>query len=224
MNRRDTILVAVLVNVGLVVTLFILGIKPASSIELAKVGELKKNEKPEELTTSKKKDDGLAIDQVDQILSKYMAEEEAKEVEPVEVKKSQPSLVEPIATLPIMEKTLALAGMKEVIVRQGDALEKIAKVHQTTVEEIMKINGLTHSRLQIGQILNVPLGTGAAPSVVKAVPALAKEAKYYVVKNGDNPWTIAIKNKIRVEELLRLNNLDEAKAKKLKPGDRLRIQ
>ena len=224
MNRRDTILVAVLVNVGLVVTLFIFGIKPASSIELAKVGELKKNEKPEELTTSKKKDDGLAIDQVDQILSKYMAEEEAKEVEPVEVKKSQPSLVEPIATLPIMEKTLALAGMKEVIVRQGDALEKIAKVHQTTVEEIMKINGLTHSRLQIGQILNVPLGTGAAPSVVKAVPALAKEAKYYVVKNGDNPWTIAIKNKIRVEELLRLNNLDEAKAKKLKPGDRLRIQ
>ncbi len=51
----------------------------------------------------------------------------------------------------------------------------------------------------------------------------AKE-EYYIVKPGDNPWTIAKKNHMRVEDLLRLNNMDQAKAKKLRPGDRLRIQ
>ncbi len=223
MNRRDTVLVAVLVNVGLVVALFVFGIKPASSIELAKLNEVKKNEKIEE-TGSKKRDEVTAIDQVDQILSKYMAQDEVKEIEPVEVKKMVSNLIEPTPAISSQEKKSTHPLMKEVIVRQGDVLEKIAKVNQTTVEEIMRVNGLTHSRLHIGQILNIPLGGGTLPSVVKAAPTVAKEVKYYVVKNGDNPWTIAIKNKIRVEELLRLNNLDEAKAKKLKPGDRLRIQ
>jgi hypothetical protein len=33
-----------------------------------------------------------------------------------------------------------------------------------------------------------------------------------------------MKNQMKVDELLRLNNLDEEKAKRLKPGDQLRIQ
>lgn len=48
--------------------------------------------------------------------------------------------------------------------------------------------------------------------------------KYYTVKNGDNPWTIAVKNHMKVDELLKLNHLDADKAKRLKPGDQLRIQ
>ncbi|MCC6128147.1 MAG: LysM peptidoglycan-binding domain-containing protein [Chlamydiae bacterium] len=47
---------------------------------------------------------------------------------------------------------------------------------------------------------------------------------YYTVKVGDNPWTIAMKHNMKVEELLRLNGLNEEKARKLKPGDRLRTK
>jgi len=47
---------------------------------------------------------------------------------------------------------------------------------------------------------------------------------YYTVKVGDNPWTIAMKHHMKVEELLRINSLNEEKARKLKPGDRLRIR
>ena len=47
---------------------------------------------------------------------------------------------------------------------------------------------------------------------------------FYVVKEGDSPWAIALSNGIRLDELLKLNGLDEQKARKLRPGDRLRIR
>jgi hypothetical protein len=69
------------------------------------------------------------------------------------------------------------------------------------------------------------------PVLVREEPApktseskVVDEGKYYIVKSGDNPWSIAIKNHIKFDELLRLNHLDEEKAKKLKPGDKLRIK
>lgn len=58
--------------------------------------------------------------------------------------------------------------------------------------------------------------------------AKAKEAKgsdeFYIVKAGDNPWKIAKKFHLSFEKLLQLNNLDEAKARNLKVGSRLRIR
>lgn len=50
------------------------------------------------------------------------------------------------------------------------------------------------------------------------------QPEYYVIKSGDNPWTIARKFHIKFEDLLRLNNLDEEKAKNLKIGQKLRIR
>jgi len=86
-----------------------------------------------------------------------------------------------------------------------------------SVDEIMKFNKMTNTRLQIGQELKLPKKT-------KAKKASSPKQKYYTVKAGDNPWTIAKKNQMQVEELLNLNNMDEAKAKKLRPGDRLIIK
>ena len=40
-------------------------------------------------------------------------------------------------------------------------------------------------------------------------------SNYYTVKCGDNPWTIAMKHHMKVEELLKLNNLDNKSAKKI---------
>ena len=220
MNRRDTILVAVLVNVGLVVVLFVFGIKPASPVDLAIKSDAKTSELAA-LEAEKKIEDESAtsIDQVDQILSKYIEQEEKKEVETVLTKQ----IVEPIAQPQIATPKQSDNKLKEVIVKQGDMLEKIARINKTSVEEIMRINSISSTRLQIGQILFVPVN-GTSSNVSKVSTSSSKEPKYYVVKNGDNPWTIAIKNKIRVEELLKINSLDESKAKKLKPGDRLRIQ
>ena len=113
---------------------------------------------------------------------------------------------------------------QEVTVRAGDTLEKLARTHKISVDDLIKFNQLPSTFLRVGQVLRVPAGhvTAAAPSSKPAAAATGTE--YYVVKAGDSPWTIAMKHHMKVEELLRLNQLDEGKARKLKPGDRIKIR
>ena len=102
-------------------------------------------------------------------------------------------------------------------------MEKIAKIHGTTVGALMQANHLTDSRLQIGQVIYIPKEKQVStPSTIKAIPVV--EDKYYVVKNGDNLWKIAIENHMKVEDLLQLNQLNEKQAKALRPGDKLKIK
>ncbi|MEK7339785.1 MAG: LysM peptidoglycan-binding domain-containing protein, partial [Verrucomicrobiota bacterium] len=97
-------------------------------------------------------------------------------------------------------------------------LEKIARQYHTTVHEIMQLNGLQTSHLRIGQVLKIPSNN----HVLNPSPVL--ETAYYIVKEGDNPSTIAKKNNIKLENLLNLNEMSEEKARKLRPGDKLRIR
>ena len=148
------------------------------------------------------------VDEVDQLLMKLTQThlfEEKKEPEKVVKVKEESSTQDPQN---LQDKTIP----QDIIVRAGDTLDKIARSYGLSVEEIMRTNHLIDSRLQIGQVLKLTKG------------AKKGQEKYYTVKNGDNPWTIAMKNHMKVDELLRLNNLDEEKAKRLKPGDQLRIQ
>jgi|GEM_PF-1886428 len=90
-------------------------------------------------------------------------------------------------------------------------------------------NGMPTSQAMI-------LGSDEERSFVEpiAIPLSAerevqKEAKrpepmYYVMKSGDSPWKIAKQLGINYEEILRLNQLDEEKARKLKVGDRIRVK
>lgn len=220
MNRRDTILIAVLINMGILVTLFITALKPSSTADLA-MENLGKSPK-EVVQKLSSKQERQSIDQIDSILGQYMESPKTKtsEGEVLEIPKVKEEA--PKNELILVEKEDK--ALKEVIVRSGDVLEKIARQNGCLVEEIMRLNHLTDTKLQIGQILYVPTTPSQVAQKVEEPKKNVQEAKYYTVKNGDSPWTIAIKNNIKLEELLRLNNLDEAKAKKLKPGDQLRIK
>lgn len=48
--------------------------------------------------------------------------------------------------------------------------------------------------------------------------------QYHYVQKGENPWIIGKKYGISVDALLKLNHLDEATARKLRQGDRLRVK
>lgn len=213
MTRRDTIIIAVLINVGLLIVLFTTSLGPNSEPTYASATAKMEVVAPVKVSTPPP---AVVKDPIDQMIAK----EEPKAIpQPLTVEKNIP-------TLPAEEKKIEAKNLIPVIIKQGDVLEKIAKNYHTTVEEVMKINRLPNSFLKIGQVLYIPSNSGEkqiAPMVAAATPS-SKEPVYYVVKNGDNPWTIAVKNHIKVDELLKLNQLDEATAKKLKPGDRLRIQ
>ncbi|MBY0528871.1 MAG: LysM peptidoglycan-binding domain-containing protein [Rhabdochlamydiaceae bacterium] len=244
MSRRDTIIVAVLINAGLLIILFASALK-SSSVQEEFVAVPKVVQTQAAAAPAKPKSLNTIGDEVDQALNQYANAPVAKaepiiatspQVEPavvqpfveefklVAVAEEKPVAVVPRAPIAV-EK--ALSDVKEYRVKKGDMLEKIARNYHCSVEQIMTLNQLSTTNLRIGQLLKIP---AASPSTAKEAPALQITAqkdeapKYYIVKNGDNPWTIAVKNHLKVDELLKLNDLNEEKARRLKPGDQLRIR
>jgi len=246
MNRRDVIIIAVLVNAGLLVVLF------ASALKSGKdQPEIAVQQESPALAPPMVQNDIPAPrgDEVDQVLSQFASvnpQAAPAQLSPVAGPALQ-SAVQDAQTLPSFSNEippLAPAfspdpiqahpqpaviaekqepSFKEVKVKRGDALEKIARAHHTTVQEIMRANHLSSTQLKIGQMLKIP-SKQKGVKTSGSVPSATGESKYYTVRNGDNPWTIAVKNHIKVDELLKLNGLDEEKARKLKPGDQLRIR
>lgn len=230
MNRRDTIIIAVLLNAGLLIVLFATSLKsdtaPPEAIPIAVQAEpapatiisapvtpVDTQPLPSAASMAAAAPVSSIADEVEQAARQYTPPAVAAEPFTSDI-----TAITPPAALPKPEPSY-----KEVKVKKGDALEKIARHHHVSVEELMKANQLTSTRLKIGQTLKIP---SKHTEVVEAASASAtsSEVKYYTVKPGDNPWTIAVKNHMKVEDLLKLNNMNEQQAKRLKVGDKLRIQ
>lgn len=255
MNRKNTILIAVLINAGLLSVLLIAALTSQEEVvpSSALMGDAtahytKIEENPLfgdslDLAMRKSSDPSpiaIPIPELNKPMemkdpsSTMAALPETKE-DPI-VHKLPSALPDPVAIAapapiptPILQAPQPLASsFMEVTVKKGDNMEKIAKHHHTTVDEILKLNQLPSTFLKVGQVLKIPSDRAVA-SVNKAKPAAADakpvaSPEYYTVKVGDNPWTIAMKHHMKIEELLRLNGLNEEKARKLKPGDRLRTR
>ncbi|NGX40119.1 MAG: D-gamma-glutamyl-meso-diaminopimelic acid endopeptidase CwlS [Chlamydiae bacterium] len=225
MNRKDTIKVAVLVNAALLIALFVTAIKSDSTISTPAghgIAEVHPLALPRHAKNEIKVAQG---DEIDQVLKEF-SEKKAKIAAQSNEKTTQTKVdfskeLEALsrAQRPAVKPTAKEAKQyDEVVVQKGDALEKIARHHKTNVDEIMQINHLKSTLLRIGQVLKVPKSSRNT-SVAKS----SSDSQFYTVKLGDNPWTIAVKNNLKLEELIRLNDLDEEKARRLKPGDQLRI-
>ena len=239
MSRRDTIIIAVLLNAGLLIILFATSLK-SDKIESPPpaITVLSSNNPPEtkEITpastvvSTPTPTSSAAPDQVDQMIQQYVTPQVVTSVDSnpnfladLQALGSAPTPVaEPVAPMVSTAQVAAAPVIfKEVKVKKGDVLEKIARQNRVTVSDIMKANQMTSTRLKIGQVLKIPNKEGSA--VARPV-ASTEGAQYYTVKAGDNPWTIAVKHHMKVEELLKLNNLDEQKAKRLKAGDKIRVK
>ena len=265
MSRKDTIIIAVLVNAGLLIVLFASALKSHSSSD-----EFAVNNPPVIQETSdlafKKEVISPAGDEVDVALNQFaqnsmasahasMQTQEAiqpesnsstpplsptnfaEDLKAIGIPETSPASLtqasQPLSQMVTMPQNKLTPEFTEIKVKKGDVLEKIARQHHTTVAAIMKTNQLTNTNLRIGQVLKIPNKAikKAEPSPIVFSPqtpntglASASDAKYYTVKKGDSPWTIAVKNHLKVEELLKLNSMTEEQARRLKPGDKLRIQ
>lgn len=83
----------------------------------------------------------------------------------------------------------------EYTVQKGDSLYSIAQKYNTTVDEIKKINNLSSTLLSVGQTLKIP--------------TVNQNKNYieYVVKKGDNLYSIAKNYGLTQSELMDYNNL-----------------
>ncbi len=212
MSRRDTIIVAALINAGLLVVLF--------------VSALKNQEEGESVALGKPSSELIQTEVALINEPKKIAEEAIAFIDPIATSSSFMNDLEDVTAVSVAPQAVAIEEdspiWMDVKVKKGDMLEKIARRHHTSVAELMKANNLSSSQLKIGQVLKVA-SKEPAPKVQTTVLDAAP-SKFYTVKTGDSPWTIAVKNHMKVDELLKLNNMSEEKARRLKPGDQIRIR
>ena len=79
-------------------------------------------------------------------------------------------------------------------VTAGDSLWRLAKKYKTTINEIRALNGISGNHLRLGQVLKIK--EGGKPS-----------SRIYLVKRGDTLSKIAQAHRVRLNALLKANNL-----------------
>jgi LysM repeat protein len=250
MTRKDTILIAVVINAGLLAILFTTaviydtdkGIEQTEFVAPVTDDRMINTASSSNLIAAA----GSTGDEVDNVLKYYSQPSSQRVVMEVQ---SEAYIPEPIAVQAneVDDEDLGaesdLSGQErfiEVKVKKGDMLEKIARANKTTVGAIKNVNHLQHERLSIGQVLKIPVkqeSSAIANATLIKKQEIKQEAKqeqrkgieatevvYYVIKSGDNPWKIAKQFNVKYDEILRLNQLDEDKARNLKIGDRIRVK
>ena len=78
-------------------------------------------------------------------------------------------------------------------VKRGDSLYTIANRYNTSVDNIKSLNNLVTNNLSIGQVLKIP--------------NISNNNTTYIVKKGDNLYSIARKFNVSVDSIKRKNNL-----------------
>ena len=101
------------------------------------------------------------------------------------------------------------------IVKSGDTLSSIANIYNTTVQQIVEINGISNPNLIFpGQRLRIPVGSySTEPNEMGHI--------VYTVRRGDNLWNISRKYGTTVQEIVQLNNISNPNL--IFPGQRLKI-
>jgi membrane-bound lytic murein transglycosylase D len=101
------------------------------------------------------------------------------------------------------------------VVRAGDSLWVIARKYGTTTEKIKESNKLKSSTLYIGQILKIKGYSSASD-------AKAGQLAKYKVTQGDTPFSIALRHKMKVERFLQINQLHSNS--KIFPGQSFHVE
>ncbi len=144
----------------------------------------------------------------------------------------------PPPAIPVQPVTEPARG-RQVEVRPGDTLYGIAKRHKVMISDLMAANDLKSPNIKPGQKLVVPAsGEREKPQVRPTRTALPRptvsepsppgtaadqvgSGRTYTVKPGDSLYAIAARQKVKVVELQRINNITNAA--RMKPGQVLRL-
>lgn len=214
MSRRDTIIIAVLINACLLVVLFATSITRKEEPRYTS-----SNEAPIIPSAPQVKFEDFErtlVKETKSLEDKYPLQSSLIAQEPVKVQETPVSA--PLITKAPKETPKPAPKFIEVTVKSGDYLDRIGRENNVSVQEIVTYNNLKTTQLRIGQVLKIPLKE-AQNSAGKS----RAKVKQYIVKVGDTPWKIANDHNMQLDELLKLNHLDKESSRHLKPGDTLYI-
>ncbi|HET6245397.1 MAG: LysM peptidoglycan-binding domain-containing protein [Bacteroidetes bacterium] len=158
------------------------------------------------------------------MISSFIMNEDALYIPLIENQDIMPDLIIPQET------------RKTHTVRSGENLSTIANKYKCNVANIRDWNNLKSNSLRAGQKLIIygakptPAATTSKTPVKSPVKTSEKADSgtgsikyiYYVVQPGDTLWEIASKyNGVSVEDILRINNISNAK--NIKAGDKIKV-
>ncbi len=154
---------------------------------------------------------------------------------PVDVQAVTPAVaqpveaVKPIAVQPAPAPAAPAGPTVETkhLVNSGDTWGRVAAQYGITEDVLKGANPELAARTNLpgGVYLSVPLPADSAQAkeIQAAKPVVQETAKFHVVKRGENLGIIARKYKISLPRLLKLNNMTNADAKRLKVGRKLKV-
>jgi len=132
-----------------------------------------------------------------------------------ELKVNQPS---EMATVTNGTKTTkAESAVATYKVKKGETLSDIAEKNNVSVAELKSINNLHTSSLRAGQQLQL---AGKDTQSEKEAVTKAEKTIVHKVESGESLYVIAKKYNVAIDELKRLNNLEDGK---IKPGQSLSV-
>ncbi len=112
-----------------------------------------------------------------------------------------------------------LFAQERYIVKSGDSLYSIAKDYGVSIDVLRKANRLDGNHLKPKQVLIIPISQ--SKPVVKSTPKVTSGNHFYMVKQGENLYTISKKTGLSIDEIKRMNQL---RTDRLQAGQRLLIQ
>ena len=108
-------------------------------------------------------------------------------------------------------------------VRRGDTLGGIARLHETTPENLRALNGLKDDSIVAGEYLRLPADAVLPPRAYPTSESVAlKNRGLYTVKSGDSLWRIARQFGLGSAQLAALNGLSPESS--LRIGQQLKIR
>ncbi len=133
---------------------------------------------------------------------------------------------EPVAVQPAPAPAAPSVEVKH-LVNSGDTWGRVAAQYGITEDVLKGANPTLAARTNLpgGAYLSVPVpaDSAAAKAAQVAKPVVKDTAKYHVVKRGENLGVIARKYKISLPKLLKINNMSNADARRLKVGRKLKV-
>jgi membrane-bound lytic murein transglycosylase D len=107
------------------------------------------------------------------------------------------------------------------LVREGDSLDKIARDHGVSVDQLKRWNQLRGSRIVAGQELTIHADAKSVDLSGTKKGEAQKGSSVYVVKKGDTLWDIAKAHGISPNDLKDWNDLER---NKIHEGQELRVR
>ncbi len=126
------------------------------------------------------------------------------------------------APTPAAEPTTTI----KYLVNSGDTWYGVASKHGVSIDALKAANPTAARKPHLfqGTYINVPVkADSAAAQAAAATAPPAPAAKTYTIKRGDTLAKIARKHKMTVPALMKLNNLTEKDARRIRPGQELKV-